>query len=204
MCLDKKYWSTRHTDEECTEYERSTRVAISTKYTVLKGNGGMTWTLFQVTQAPPTDFFYPWKCTCLGTNLSFTTFSLSLTHTNTHTHTLLIFRPQKHPEVQHPVRTLFSTRIYDTTLKYNVNVQWKINENKMYKFNFQCNIKLMKPIFILYFAYRASQYIYLNINQLDALNFIMSLFHASTCFEHMCSSSGGQNCTIQHLVSSHL
>ena len=26
-----------------------------------------------------------------------------------------------------------------------------------------------------------------NINQLDALNFIMSLFHASTCFKHMCS-----------------
>ena len=22
----------------------------------------------------------------------------------------------------------------------------------------------------------------------------MNLFHASTCFEHMCSSSGGQNC----------
>ena len=36
-----------------------------------------------------------------------------------------------------------------------------------------------------------------------ALNFIMSLFHASTCFEHMCLSSGGQNCIIQHLVSSH-
>ena len=29
----------------------------------------------------------------------------------------------------------------------------------------------------------------------------MSFFHASTCFEHMCSSSGGQNCTIQPLVS---
>jgi len=42
--------------------------------------------------------------------------------------------------------------------------------------------------------------IYLNISQLVALNF-MSLFHASTCFEHMCSSSGGQNCTIQPLVS---
>ena len=55
-----------------------------------------------------------------------------------------------------------------------------------------------------YFADRASQYIYLNINQLDARNFIMSIFHASTCFEHMCSSSGGQNCTIQSLVSSHL
>ena len=46
--------------------------------------------------------------------------------------------------------------------------------------------------------------VYLNINQLDALNFIMSLFHASTCFEHTCSSSGGQNCIIQPLVSSHL
>ena len=45
---------------------------------------------------------------------------------------------------------------------------------------------------------------YLNINQLDALNFTMSLVHASTCFEHMCSLSGGQNCTIQPLVSSHL
>ena len=44
------------------------------------------------------------------------------------------------------------------------------------------------------------------INQLDAQNFCftVSLFHASTCFEHMCSSSGGQNCIIQHLVSSHL
>jgi len=26
-----------------------------------------------------------------------------------------------------------------------------------------------------------------NINQLDALNFIISLFQASTCFEQMCS-----------------
>jgi len=51
---------------------------------------------------------------------------------------------------------------------------------------------------------RTGIYVYLNINQLDALNFIMSLLHASTCFEHMCSSSGGQNCTIQPLVSSHL
>ena len=34
--------------------------------------------------------------------------------------------------------------------------------------------------------------------------FTISLFHASTCFEHMCSSSGGQNCISQPLVSSHL
>ena len=45
-------------------------------------------------------------------------------------------------------------------------------------------------------------FVYLNINQI-ALNFIMNLFHASTCFEHKCSSSEGQNCTIQSLVSSH-
>jgi len=44
------------------------------------------------------------------------------------------------------------------------------------------------------------------INQPDAQNFCfkISLFHASTCFEHMCSSSGGQNCITQPLVSSHL
>ena len=35
-------------------------------------------------------------------------------------------------------------------------------------------------------------YLFLNINQLDALNFIISLFQALTCFEHMCSSSGRQ------------
>ena len=37
------------------------------------------------------------------------------------------------------------------------------------------------------------------INQIDAQNFCftISLFHASTCFEQMCSSSGGQNCITQ-------
>ena len=42
------------------------------------------------------------------------------------------------------------------------------------------------------------------INQLDVRNFYftMRLFHASTCFEHMWSSSGGQNCITQPVVSS--
>ena len=44
--------------------------------------------------------------------------------------------------------------------------------------------------------------LFININQLDALNFIISLFQASTCFEHMCLSSGGQSCITQSLVSS--
>ena len=48
------------------------------------------------------------------------------------------------------------------------------------------NLRDKNWLFFWYFAHRASQYIYLNINQLDALNFIMSLFHASTCFEHKC------------------
>ena len=34
--------------------------------------------------------------------------------------------------------------------------------------------------------------LFLNINQLDVLNFTISLFQASACFEHMCSSSGEQ------------
>jgi len=44
------------------------------------------------------------------------------------------------------------------------------------------------------------------INQLDAQSFCftISLFHVSTCFAHMCSLSGGQNCIMQPLVSSHL
>jgi len=44
------------------------------------------------------------------------------------------------------------------------------------------------------------------INQLDAQKFCftISLFHASTSFEHMCSSWGGQNWITQPLVSSHL
>jgi len=43
-------------------------------------------------------------------------------------------------------------------------------------------------------------------NQLDAQHFCFTirLFHASTCFEHMCSSSGGKNFITQPLVSSHL
>ena len=64
---------------------------------------------------------------------------------------------------------------------------------------------LLRTSQILIFCWPCiSIYLFLNISQLDALNFTISLFQASTCFEHMCSSSGGQNCIIQSLVSSHL
>ena len=58
---------------------------------------------------------------------------------------------------------------------------------------------LFMPSTQLIVSYGSNKWLHLfiNINQLDALNFIISLFQASTCFEHMCSSSGGQNCIIQ-------
>ena len=80
-------------------------------------------------------------------------------------------------------------------------------EEGMFKTIFEAIWHLLTTTKVVkYFSYstginmHAQFFFYLNINQLDALNFIMSLFHASTCFEHMCSSSGGQNCTIQPLV----
>jgi len=56
-----------------------------------------------------------------------------------------------------------------------------------------------------YYGKLSSPFI-LVINQPDAQNFCftISLFHASACFEHMCPSSGGQNCITQPLVSSYL
>ena len=53
--------------------------------------------------------------------------------------------------------------------------------------------KALMKIFVIYYLQRTLLVcLFLNINQLDALNSIISLFQASTCFEHMCSSSGGQ------------
>ena len=51
---------------------------------------------------------------------------------------------------------------------------------------------VFKYFFLIFCWPCISIYLFININQLDALNFIISLFQASTCFEHMCSSSGGQ------------
>ena len=47
-------------------------------------------------------------------------------------------------------------------------------------------------------------YLFLNIKQLDALIFIISLFQASTCFQHTCSSSGGQKLhyTVSGIIAS--
>ena len=70
------------------------------------------------------------------------------------------------------------------------------------------NCEDLKIYFYLYLKfYRTNASFFISvINQLDAQNFCfrISLFHASTCFEHMSSSSGGQNCITQPLVSSHL
>jgi len=42
-------------------------------------------------------------------------------------------------------------------------------------------------IYLFISVRRCTFFLFLNVNQLDALNFITSLFQASTCFEHMCS-----------------
>ena len=55
-----------------------------------------------------------------------------------------------------------------------------------------CNKHNNKNIFLIFCRPCISIYFFINIIQLDALNFIISLFQASTCFEHMCSLSGGQ------------
>jgi hypothetical protein len=151
MCLDKKYWSARHTDEDSTEYERSTRVAICTKYTVLKGNDGMTWILFQVTQAPSTDFFYPWKSTCLWTNLSSTTFTHTRGRARTHAHAYIhthfcssepktpwsttscnnpIFNPhlRHHLEIKRALKNKWKQNV-----QIQLSMQYKTNETQLIK-----------------------------------------------------------------------
>jgi len=58
--------------------------------------------------------------------------------------------------------------------------------------------------FFLCFADRASQSNLRNWPIMhNLLFFLISLLHSSTCFEDLCSSPGGQNCVIQHLVSSY-
>ena len=77
-------------------------------------------------------------------------------------------------------------------------------ENLSIKLKFYWHLKLITGtlhedrctfliIYFLLFCWPCiSIYLFININRLDALNFIISLFEASTCFEHMCLSSGRQ------------
>ena len=58
-------------------------------------------------------------------------------------------------------------------------------------------------IFLIFCWPCISIYLFININQLDAPNFIISLFQASTCFEHMCSTSGGQKLYILYRLWYH-
>ena len=83
--------------------------------------------------------------------------------------------------------------ILDEVLKCKFYQYLLFSKNRSHT-NFEVLLTVHLSIFILV------------INQLDAQNFCftISLFHASSCFKHMCSSSGGQNCITQPLVSSHL
>ena len=83
---------------------------------------------------------------------------------------------QQHPKCHREIRLM----------RPNFFCNLRSTSNPSYKnLKFIFGIKLyMFRTFLWYFVDRASQYIYLNINQLDELNVIMSLFHASTRFEH--------------------
>jgi len=58
-----------------------------------------------------------------------------------------------------------------------------------------CICWIIKCIIVIDARYKHEDFFISVVNQLDAQNFCftVSLFHASTCFEHMCSSSGCQN-----------
>ena len=58
--------------------------------------------------------------------------------------------------------------------------------------------------YILLTVHLNIKYLFININQLGALNFIISLFQASTCFEDHVLIVRRANCIIQSLVLSHL
>ena len=72
---------------------------------------------------------------------------------------------------------------FHNSFRVRVYVSWSYKKSTVF-----C---LMSVGLWLYLCTTLPVYLFLNINQLDALNFIISLFQASTCFEHMCSSSGG-------------
>ena len=105
-------------------------------------------------------------------------------HTHTHTHT----------------HTDTHTHIY-IYIVFN-NLKFTLKHLKRY-YTFRSSSGSILCSFLKLQFKRLSD-LFLNINQLDALSFKISLFQASTCFEHMCSSSGAQNCIIQPLVSPHL
>jgi hypothetical protein len=95
------------------------------------------------------------------------------THTHTHTHAGIVAQTTKTWCIDLSINAMRTRTMYGMILGY---LRW--------------NLMMAKS------AKTCSFYLFLNVNQLDALNFITSLFQASTCFEHMCSSSGGQNCPL--------
>ena len=73
------------------------------------------------------------------------------------------------------------------------SLEWRYWSDKVHTHCHIPGINIELTFFFNIFCWPCiSIYLFLNINQLDALNFIISLFQASTCFEHMCSPSGGQ------------
>ena len=88
--------------------------------------------------------------------------------------------------------------VRDELTRHNFSIQRSIKINKCAEKLADIRNRHIQLTFLTDFFFNVLLTVHLNIfrniNQLEALNFIISLFQGSTCFEHICSSSGGQNC----------
>ena len=140
------------------------------------------------------------------------THSLSLSLKHTHTHVLVEAQAYSFP---HKMQNKLKIRTFAF-----INVYWRCPVNAIehisslgHKSYIFTGIKVLghslhrdiNTTFDVLLTVHLSIFISV-ITQLDAQHFCfkISLFHASTCFEQMCSSSGDQNCISQLLVSSYL
>ena len=102
----------------------------------------------------------------------------------------------KHKEFSHNInQTVKETAAYlvsQTEQWFEIGVLRKrsVRKTKLLKIRGHCLNTLTPLKFSDFYTYDLPtqlRTLFININQLDALNFIISLFQASTCFEHMCS-----------------
>ena len=75
--------------------------------------------------------------------------------------------------------------------QWHVHKTWVLTWFLSPTFNF-AGASVQAPARMLTGTQTSSWLLFINIDQLDALNFVISLFQASTCFKHMCSRQEGK------------
>jgi len=115
-----------------------------------------------------------------------------------------LYRPSSGCALSYYKQTIQYTRFLFFLSQYLTNLMHKICFTISFIYIATC---FCTVIVLLKFKLPNMKFLFISvINQIDAQNFCftINLFHTSTCFEYICSSSGGQNCITQPLVSSHL